>query len=74
MMMLEPTSYKTLINTLKATSWQSLVIFNQYILSRKHDGSDLIQLSFIHKIPHVVVVSYVAKQEGLIRMSVRNLI
>ena len=36
MMMLEPTSYKILIDTLKAISWQSLVIFNQYILSHKH--------------------------------------
>ena len=34
-MMLESTSYKILIDTLKAISWQSLVIFNQYILSCK---------------------------------------
>ena len=36
MLDLEPTSYKILIEMLKAISWQSLVIFNRYILSRKH--------------------------------------
>ena len=39
-MMLEPTiyiyNYKILTDMIKAISWQSVVIINQYILSRKH--------------------------------------